>query len=267
MKVSGFFVVLALSCLGGCTAADKFALALGSDPLSTPAPVKQARAAKPAFEARPKPKNTQSSNLQPLPSSVSAPVLPAWTIPVERPSKTQRHSLATSELFKRLSPSIYTVSTSRSQGSAVAISLKELVTACHVVAHTRTVTLVNGATTLSADVVGADPATDRCFLRVQDGELKPVPGLRDYSTLSVGEPVFTIGSPRGLANTLGAGLLSGLRVGENNTEYIQITAPLSPGSSGGGVFDDRGNLIGVTSFTVPDSQSLNFAISASQFWR
>ena len=179
MKVSGFFVGLALSCLGGCTAADKFALALGSDPLSSPAPVKQARAAKPAFEARPKPKNTQSSNLQPVPSSVSAPVLPAWTIPVERPSKTQGYSLATSELFKKLSPSIYTVSTSRSQGSAVAISLKELVTACHVVAHTRTVTLVNGATTLSADVVGADPATDRCFLRVNTVRFYPQFSLPD----------------------------------------------------------------------------------------
>jgi S1-C subfamily serine protease len=175
--------------------------------------------------------------------------------------------LAPSELFKRLSPSIYTVSTIRSQGSAVAISAKELVTACHVVSHTRTVTLINGATTLNADVVGADLATDRCVLRAQDGELIPVPAVRDYSSLSVGESVFTIGSPRGLANTLGAGLLSGLRVGENKTEYIQITAPLSPGSSGGGVFDDRGNLIGVMNATVPDSQSLNFAISASQFWR
>ena len=267
MKVSRLLVVLALSCLGGCAAADKFALALGSDQILSLAPVQQDRVAKPAFEARPKPKNTQSQKLQPVLASVPEPVLPAWSVPVERPSRTLGHSLATSELFKRLSPSIYTVSTIRSQGSAVAISAKELVTACHVVSHTGTVTLINGATTLNADVVGADLATDRCILRVQDGELIPVPGVRDYSTLSVGEPVFTIGSPRGLANTLGAGLLSGLRVGENKTEYIQITAPLSPGSSGGGVFDDRGNLIGVTSFTVADSQSLNFAISASQYWR
>jgi S1-C subfamily serine protease len=135
------------------------------------------------------------------------------------------------------------------------------------VSQSSTVTLSNGASILKADLVGADLATDRCFLRVDDGELTPVPGVRDYSNLSVGEAVFTIGSPRGLANTLGAGLLSGLRMGEDKTEYIQITAPLSPGSSGGGVFDDRGNLIGVTSFTVPDSQSLNFAIAASQFWR
>jgi S1-C subfamily serine protease len=100
-----------------------------------------------------------------------------------------------------------------------------------------------------------------------DGGLEPVAGLRDYTTLTVGEVVFTIGSPKGLVNTLSHGLLSGLRRSEDNVEYIQISAPVSEGSSGGGVFDDRGNLIGVITFTIPDSQNLNFAIAASQFWR
>ena len=95
----------------------------------------------------------------------------------------------------------------------------------------------------------------------------PVPGFRDYASLAVGEVVFTIGSPKGLVNTLGHGLLSGLRRSEGEAEYIQITAPVSEGSSGGGLFDDRGNLIGVTTFTIRDSQNLNFAIAASQFWR
>jgi S1-C subfamily serine protease len=154
----------------------------------------------------------------------------------------------------------------KSQGSAVAISPKVLVTNCHVVSHGRTITLTNGATTLKAEVVAADPATDRCFLRTLEGEIQPVPGIRDYSSLTVGETVYTIGSPRGLLNSLGSGLLSGLRTGDE-TEYIQITAPLSPGSSGGGLFDSRGNLIGVTSFTIRNSENLNFAIAASQFWR
>jgi S1-C subfamily serine protease len=52
-----------------------------------------------------------------------------------------------------------------------------------------------------------------------------------------------------------------------NVQYVQITAPRSRGSSGGGLFDDRGNLIGVTMFTIQDSQNLNFAIAASQFWQ
>ena len=126
--------------------------------------------------------------------------------------------------------------------------------------------LANATATLRAEVVSADRATDRCFLRVLDGDLAPVPGLRDYASLAVGEAVFTIGSPKGLVNTLGHGLLSGLRRSED-AEYIQITAPVSEGSSGGGLFDDRGNLIGVTTFTMRNSQNLNFAIAASQFWR
>ena len=124
--------------------------------------------------------------------------------------------------------------------------------------------LANPTATLRAEVVSADRSTDRCFLRVLDGDLEPVPGLRDYASLAVGEVVFTIGSPKGLVNTLGHGLLSGLRKSED-ADYIQITAP--EGSSGGGLFDDRGNLIGVTTFTIRDSQNLNFAIAASQFWR
>jgi len=106
-----------------------------------------------------------------------------------------------------------------------------------------------------------------CYLRVLDGELEPVSGFRGYASLSVGEVVFTIGSPEGLINTLGDGLLSGLRRSEDGIEYVQITAPVSPGSSGGGVFDDRGNLIGISTFTIRDAQNLNFAIAASHFWR
>jgi len=147
------------------------------------------------------------------------------------------------------------------------VSSKEAITNCHVVANAKSIILANGVRTLSAKVVSADPSTDRCYLRVADGELDPVSGIRDYTTLAVGEAVFTIGSPKGLVNTLGSGLLSGLRKSEGESEYIQITAPVSEGSSGGGLFDDRGNLIGVTTFTVRDSQNLNFAIAASEFWR
>jgi S1-C subfamily serine protease len=58
-----------------------------------------------------------------------------------------------------------------------------------------------------------------------------------------------------------------MRKSDGEPQYIQITAPVSEGSSGGGLFDERGNLIGVTTFTVCDSQNLNFAIAASEFWR
>lgn len=268
MNVSHLLVVLLLLQLSGCAAADQVALALNPDQLLRLTSVQQGDPAKGARAARAKPKDAKSRQLQPIISIGSKATLPSWSIAAPRPGGLLRHSLAPSELFKRVSPSVYTVATPGAQGSAVAVSQKELVTTCHVVLQGPTVTLTHGPTTLKADVVSADLQTDRCFLRVQEGELVPVPGFRDYSTLSIGETVYTIGSPRGFTNTLGAGLLSGLRSGDDQkTEFIQITAPLSAGSSGGGLFDDRGNLIGVTSFTIRDSQSLNFALSASQFWR
>jgi serine protease Do len=272
MKVSRLPVALVLSCLGGCTAAERVALMLAPEQLrASPVvglvPVQQERTTERALAVRPKPKIAKPPKPQPVMASVPEPILPPWTIPAPKPSRAHRYSLTPSELFKRLSPSVYTVAMLNSQGSAVAVSRKELVTNCHVVSHGRTITLINGETSLKAEVVSADPATDRCFLRIQDGELQPVSGFRDYHSLTVGEAVYTIGSPKGLVNTLGSGLLSGLRTGDDKTEYIQITAPLSAGSSGGGLFDDRGNLIGVTSFTVRDSQNLNFAIAASQFWK
>jgi len=175
-------------------------------------------------------------------------------------------------LFKTASPAVYAVlgkatALATSQGSAVAVSSKEAITNCHVVARAKTITLTNATTRLRAEVIAADSKTDRCYLRVLDGELEPVPGFRNYALLLVGESVFTIGSPEKLINTFGDRLLSGLRRSEDGIEYIQITAPVSPDSRGGGVLDDRGNLIGITTFTIRNAQNLNFAIAASHFWR
>ena len=223
--------------------------------------------------AIPKPKIARRQKLQPSLASGPEPNFPPWTTPVPKLQHVLHSNLTPSELFKNLSPSVYTVAVLgqapqqvASQGSAVAVSSREAITSCHVVSHGGMIVLINSAATLKAEVVGADSATDRCYLRA-DGDLKPVPGLRDYSSLMVGETVYTIGSPKGLINTLGSGLLSGLRTSESETQYIQISAPVSAGSSGGGLFDDRGNLIGIVTFTIKDAQNLNFAIAASQFWR
>lgn len=219
-------------------------------------------------------KSAAHQKAQPISVVRDQPTLPAWD--AARPTKPPRMSkppLTPSELFKKASPSVYAVRVARednpavfSQGSAVAISPQEAITNCHIVLHAKVITLANGAITLAAKVSSADGASDRCYLRVLDGTLEPVVGLRDYDSLAVGEAVYTIGSPKGLDKTLGQGLLSGLRKVEN-IEYIQITAPVSEGSSGGGLFDDRANLIGITTFTIRDSQNLNFAIAASEYWR
>jgi S1-C subfamily serine protease len=253
-------IALALS-LSGCAAAEHVILSLEPD---------QQRVAKTRSKVRVA--KRPESNPTSIHDKAPELALPPWNVPLPRPSRVLQYALPPPQLFKTASPAVYAVlgqaaARATSQGSAVAVSSKEAITNCHVVARAKTITLANATTTLRAAVFAADRKTDRCYLRVLDGELVPVPGFRDYSSLSVGEAVFTIGSPAGLINTLGQGLLSGLRRSEDGIEYVQITAPVSPGSSGGGVFDERGNLIGITTFTIRDAQNLNFAIAASHFWR
>jgi S1-C subfamily serine protease len=103
------------------------------------------------------------------------------------------------------------------------------------------------------------------FLR-SDEKLTPIASVRQIEGLVVGERVYTIGNPSGLTKTLGEGLISGLRR-RNGIAYVQTTAPISAGSSGGALVDSQGSLIGITTFLLKDSQNLNFAISAGEYWR
>jgi Trypsin-like peptidase domain len=162
--------------------------------------------------------------------------------------------------FENLSPELR-------QGSAVAISDSLLLTNCHVLEDRPIVALFRGETTLIATTISADASTDRCVLSLAESyRLTPVPGIREYRDLTVGEQVYTVGAPSGLERTLGNGIISGLR-SDAAQHYIQTTAPISPGSSGGGLFDERGNLIGITTLLIEGSQALNFAIAADDYWR
>ncbi len=107
------------------------------------------------------------------------------------------------------------------------------------------------------------------MLEVAETQLKPVIGVRPYVDLKVGEPLYTLGAPSGLDLTLANGILSALRE-DAGVRYVQTTAPISPGSSGGGLFDARGNLVGITTLVFVGkehlNQSLNFAIAAEMYW-
>ena len=104
-----------------------------------------------------------------------------------------------------------------------------------------------------------------CVLSVKRHQLIPVGGVRGYDDLSVGEKVYTVGEPGGLDVTLGEGIISSLSKHED-IKWIQTSAPISKGSSGGGLFDSRGNLIGITTRFFSTGQNLNFAIAAGEYW-
>jgi|GEM_PF-3834296 len=86
--------------------------------------------------------------------------------------------------------------------------------------------------------------------------------LADSGEINRGDDIFAIGSPLGLQNTISDGIVSAMWE-DGGTQYIQITAPISPGSSGGALFNARGEVIGVTSSSFVEGQNINFAISAN----
>tara|TARA_R110002033_G_scaffold170966_1_gene215033 strand:+ start:1710 stop:2747 length:1038 start_codon:yes stop_codon:yes gene_type:complete len=82
------------------------------------------------------------------------------------------------------------------------------------------------------------------------------------SNPEIGEKIYAIGNPKGLSGTISEGIVSGIRTLENKS-LIQITAPISPGSSGGPVINNSGQVIGVAVGTLTSGQNLNFAIPTS----
>lgn len=79
-----------------------------------------------------------------------------------------------------------------------------------------------------------------------------------------GEKIIVIGSPLGLEQTVSDGIVSAVRQNQKSVEYIQITAPVSPGNSGGPLINMRGEVIGVATFQYRSGQNLNFCVAASR---
>jgi hypothetical protein len=94
------------------------------------------------------------------------------------------------------------------------------------------------------------------LLIVDDLNVSP---LNVETHVSVGDRVYAIGAPKGLELTLTEGLVSSIRE-TTDGRVIQTSAPISPGSSGGGLFDTHGNLIGITVGGFRGGQNLNFAL-------
>lgn len=180
-----------------------------------------------------------------------------------------------SEVFNLVNPSVWTVISASSAAnlkamnnislaSAVVISENKLLTNYHVIEDRPYVVVKYEERFEKALIISGDRQTDRCILYVENVTLKPVKGFRKYNSLVIGETVYSVGSPKGLENTLGQGIISGKREFAK-LNLIQTTAQISKGSSGGGLFDKFGNLIGITTFKVGDSEGLNFAVAIEDF--
>jgi S1-C subfamily serine protease len=169
------------------------------------------------------------------------------------------------EVFEKVSGAVHVVKTATALGSAVAISERELLTNCHILEGAATATLEREGDRISAFAVSVNKDADRCVLRVS-GQLRHWVKVRPYADVKVGERVYTVGAPRGLELSLADGMISSKGTADSG-RFFQTSAPISKGSSGGGLFDAQGNLVGITTFMLKDSQNLNFAIAAEEFAR
>lgn len=108
------------------------------------------------------------------------------------------------------------------------------------------------------EIIKDDPALDLLVAKTSIQNTQPLP-LGDSDTITIGEDIIAIGNPAGLEGTISKGIISGIRKTEE-TKFIQITAPISPGSSGGPVFNLSGQVIGVATAYLDLGQNLNFAM-------
>jgi S1-C subfamily serine protease len=143
-----------------------------------------------------------------------------------------------------------------------------IVTNYHVVANSDEidVTLADGRR-FTADLVGADAATDLAVLRIDAAEL-PAAAWGDSDSIEVGEMVWAIGNPFGLDRTLTYGIVSA--VGRRGVlespyqEFLQTDASINPGNSGGPLVDVHGRVMGITTAIVGRNYTgIGFAIPSN----
>ncbi|MEC3861709.1 trypsin-like peptidase domain-containing protein [Mesobacterium sp. TK19101] len=142
----------------------------------------------------------------------------------------------------------------------------EIVTNAHVVdgAETVSVTLTDGRS-FDAKVIGADPATDVAVLKIDADNLTTV-GFGDSDALQVGENVVAVGNPLGVGQSVTTGIVSAIGRDLNSgpfDNFIQTDAAINKGNSGGPLFNEHGQVIGMnTAIISPNGGSvgLGFAV-------
>jgi len=123
------------------------------------------------------------------------------------------------------------------------------------------VTFSNGSTSGEAVPLTQSSQVDLALLKIQAQHLPHVT-LGDSSPVQPGQTITVIGNPRRLQNTVTSGIVSQVRLQKDGTLWHQISAPISPSSSGSPVFNAQGEVISVAfaSLNAPENQNLNFAI-------
>ena len=200
---------------------------------------------------------------------------------------TVSSGMNTAQVAKTVSPSVVVITTEQvvysqwswygqsqvesGAGSGVVISSDGYILTCaHVVSGASNITVTIGDTDYPATVVGEDDTSDVAVLKIDATDLTPAT-VGNSDSLAVGESVLAVGNPLGeLGGTVTSGIVSALNrsvtiqgtSSTNTMSLIQMDASVSPGNSGGGLFNMNGELIGLVNAksSSSDAEGLGFAI-------
>ncbi|MEW6314211.1 MAG: serine protease [Pseudomonadota bacterium] len=133
-------------------------------------------------------------------------------------------------------------------GSGVVVSEDRVITNCHVVQSGDSYHLRQRKKHYPAKLQYADQRRDLCLL-VSPNLGLPAVEIVGAKDLKIGQPVYTVTAPAGFARDISSGAIISLS-SHDGTPMIRTDAKVSPGSSGGGLFDDAGRLVGITTFIM-----------------
>ena len=177
------------------------------------------------------------------------------------------------ELVKQIKPSAVAIETfdqkgaTISRGSGFFVAAGRIITNRHVIEKSSRaeVHLMNGKSFAVKGVLAIDGEGDLALLQVDVPENVAAPPLSiEKVAPQEGESIVVVGNPYGLEGSVSNGIVSAVREINGYGKIIQITAPISPGSSGSPVVNMRGQVIGVATLQAAEGQSLNFAVPSER---
>ena len=173
------------------------------------------------------------------------------------------HAESSPELLDKLQSSVFKVSVERGSGtlqagSAVLVAADTLVTNCHVLVWAKKIRVLRDGERWPARLIAADQDHDLCLLSAPG---VPFVAVAIGNSVQIGQAVHAAGFPGGGNFTVSCGTVRALHV-YDAAKVIQTNAAFNPGASGGGLFDDDGNLVGILTFRAVSGGDFHFVMPA-----
>lgn len=179
----------------------------------------------------------------------------------------QKESMSAADLFRKYSRSVVVVKTQTGMGSGFFINYNgHIVTNKHVLTDwsKAEIKTVGGNIYKISGIIREDAVGDLVIASTDAPSSESAPVNLTAELPKVGEKIMVIGNPLGLEQTLADGIVSSIRTNQSGVRYIQVTAPVSSGNSGGPLLNMYGEVIGVATFQYKQGQNLNFCVAAER---